>query len=140
MDTNLEWRLHGSHLPNAVKEALGINLLEIEAATNAFLDAAGDFVRQPNQDSAERVWMSSRLAWSLLLPYRTQVIQMNRTIAENFREGVQTLRGFLATHMIPPDDNIPNLATDLAHRQSLLDALLESNGESKIRELLKAAR
>jgi hypothetical protein len=123
-----------------VKEDLADNLIEIEAATNEFLAAANDFARHPNHENAERVWTSSRLAWSLLLPYRTQVIETNRPIAERFREGVQTLRQFLAAHVIPPDDVFQHLLTDLTHRESLLDALLALDGEPRIRELLTATR
>ena len=143
MDTNrddVRRRFCGPHLPTTVRRRLPDTLKGIESATTDFLRAADDLIRDVNLRSAERVWMSSRTAWSLMFPYRRSVLQNDPALLDAFRAAVGRVRDALGTEQRAEGEFFEYLRGDLSRRESLLDALLAENSETRIRELLAAER
>ena len=88
MDTRADaWRhFHGPHLATTVRRKLTDTLIEVESAIAEFLRGADELIQDFSRVSAERVWVSNRIAWSLMFPYRRLVLRTNRAIVEEFRD------------------------------------------------------
>jgi len=140
MDAKTEIRIHRPHLPNAVRKNMPEVLREIESAIDDFTSAGTALLERFDQESAQRVWTTSRVAWGLLLPYRQPVLRERRFLVQRFCDLAGQLHDFLQTRAGPKDARFQRLAEDLARRKTLLSALLEENGEPRIRELLDAER
>jgi hypothetical protein len=142
MDTTADagCRFHGPHLPTTVRRQLPETLREIESAIGDFLQAADDLVQTYSRCDAERVWLSSRMAWSLMFPYRRPVLRANPALVEAFRAAVSRVRDALGTERSGEDEFTEYLRHDLSRRERLLEALLSENSETRIRELLAAER
>lgn len=139
METNTDLRFHRPHLPTAVRQELPQTLREIEVAIGDFIIAVRDSIERPSPQNLERVSASSRLAWTLLLPSRREVLRSNRGIVEDFIEAVERLLQFFL-EAARDADAFESVVEDLRRRKSLLDALLASDGERRIRELFAAER
>lgn len=86
------------------------------------------------------VWLASRMAWSLMFPYRRSVLRANPALVVAFRAAVSRVRDALATERLGEDEFTEYLRHDLSRRERLLEALLSENSETRIRELLAAER
>jgi len=140
MDAKTEIRIHRPHLPNAVRKNMPEVLREIESAIDDFTSAGTALLERFDQESAQRVWTSSRVAWALLLPHRQPVLRERRFLVQRFCDLAGQLHDFLQTRKGRKDATFQRLAEDLARRKALLSALLAENGEPRIRELLNAER
>lgn len=137
---DVEHRFHGPHLPTTARQQLPETLKEIESAITEFLGAADDLIQDFSRPGAKRVWVSSRMAWSLMFPYRRPMLQTSRPLLEEFRTMVRRLREALETGTPVEGEFFEYLQKDLSRRESLLDALLSENSETRIRDLLAAER
>lgn len=133
-------RFHGPHLPTTVRRQLPETLREIEAATTEFLRAVDDMIQDFSAPRAEQVWISSKMAWSLIFPYRRSVLRNNPALIEAFRVGVRRVRDALKAQPRAEGEFFEYLRRDLARRESLLNALLSPDSETRIRELLALER
>ena len=142
MDTrgDAERRFHGPHLPTTVRRQMPATMKEIESATTEFLRAADDLIQDLSPRSAERVWICSRIAWGILFPYRRSVLRSQRSLLEAFRDSVTRVREALRSKRHPKDEFLEYLQDDLSRRESLLNALLSDNSETRIREWLAAEK
>ena len=142
MDTmaNAWRRFHGPHPQTTVRRQLPDMLSEIESAIGEFVRASDELIQDFSRVSTERVWVSSRIAWSLMFPYRRLLLRTNPALVEAFRAAVRRVRETLGPDEHAEDEFLDYSRKDFARRESLLDALLSDDSELRLRQLLAAER